>query len=223
MNLMTAGRGIAHSERTPDIERSSGQSHARPAKLDRAARRRTRRSRPRSSTSRPRRCRSSRTPALCARDHRRLGVRQDLAGGDGIAMVLCRGRCRSRAPRCRSIPTTRSARSISSDGEIEIAGDHHSRPAPADLPPRRPHHRAGAVRLPDDVSRRRRAGRPAPHLVEFRLVQPRAHRAGQTGLENRPVCRCAERERVHSAAGMTTMMASVRSTPPPGGACLEAV
>ena len=37
MNLMTAGRGIAHSERTPDLQRRERAEDARPAKLDRAA------------------------------------------------------------------------------------------------------------------------------------------------------------------------------------------
>ena len=37
MNLMTAGRGIAHSERTPDAAAPRGPEDAGPAKLDRAA------------------------------------------------------------------------------------------------------------------------------------------------------------------------------------------
>ena len=37
MNLMTAGRGIAHSERTPDLQRNERPENAGPAELDRAA------------------------------------------------------------------------------------------------------------------------------------------------------------------------------------------
>ncbi len=46
-------------------------------------------------------------------------------------------------------------------------------------------------------------GRPAPHLVEFRLVEQGAHRAGQGRLEGRAFRPCAQRPRIHSAAGVT--------------------
>ena len=80
------------------------------------------------------------------------------------------------------------------DGEVEIAGERYEGPR---LLIFRPGDRitvkavtAGA----DDVPRRRRAGRAAPHLVEFRLLQQGADRAGQTGLENRPLCRMFPQE-----------------------------
>ena len=45
-------------------------------------------------------------------------------------------------------------------------------------------------------------GRPAPHLVEFRVIAERAHRASQGRLEGRALQQGAgRRDRVHSAAG----------------------
>ena len=62
LNLMTAGRGIVHSERTaPEVK-----SHPTACSVSRPGRRcrsRTRRARPRSSTMRPMNCRSSRLMA----------------------------------------------------------------------------------------------------------------------------------------------------------------
>jgi hypothetical protein len=77
------------------------------------------------------------------------------------------------------------------DGEIEIAGERYEGPR---LLIFRPGDRITVKATQadaDDVSRRRRAGRPAPYLVEFRLLQQGADRAGQTGLENRPFCPCS--------------------------------
>ena len=103
MNLMTAGRGIAHSERTPDVQRRDGQKmlglqswialpagseeiapsfqHYAAADLPTVQRRRLYRAR-----------------------HRRQFVRRDIAGDDGVAVVLHRGdreRGRQRAARPR--------------------------------------------------------------------------------------------------------------------------
>ena len=111
MNLMTAGRGIAHSERTPDVQRRDGQKMlglqswiALPAGIggNRAV-----------------------VPALCrrrpaddrgARLHRArhrgqsFGVTSPV--DDGVALVLHRGDGARPAPACRSTPIMRSARSI---------------------------------------------------------------------------------------------------------------
>ena len=79
------------------------------------------------------------------------------------------------------------------DGEVEIAGERYEGPR---LLIFRPGDRITVKRDQadaDDVSRRRRAGRAAPYLVEFRLLQQGADRAGQTGLENRPFCRMFRR------------------------------
>ena len=113
MNLMTAGRGIAHSERTPDVQRASGQKMlglqswiALPAGSEEIAP-----SFQHYGAGRP-------ADGLRARLHREgdrgLGLRRHLAGYDGLALVLHRGHGgRGRAP-CRSTPITRSAPSTSS-------------------------------------------------------------------------------------------------------------
>jgi redox-sensitive bicupin YhaK (pirin superfamily) len=74
MNLMTAGRGIAHSERTPDVQRKAGQKMlglqswiALPEAKEEIA------------------------PRLHCPRHRGQRVRHHLAGVDGIALVLHRG------------------------------------------------------------------------------------------------------------------------------------
>ncbi len=154
MNLMTAGRGIAHSERTPDVQRAQRPEDAGPAELDRAA--------GRLGGNR------AVVPALRRRqpaDHARTAAspRASIAGtafGVNIAGVAwCRHwfyaevARRRPAPARRSIPTMRSARSIVVDGEVEIAGDTLRRPAPADLPARRPHHREGHAADAHDVPR----------------------------------------------------------------------
>src|SRR5258705_328497 len=78
-------------------------------------------------------------------------------------------------------------------------GIAHSEHTPAG----RPHHREGREADGDDVPGWRRAGGAAAYLVEFRLLQQGADRAGQTGLENRSFCRRSSGTRVHSAAGVS--------------------
>jgi redox-sensitive bicupin YhaK (pirin superfamily) len=85
------------------------------------------------------------------------------------------------------------------------------------------------IALRDDQGRDRRAfrhprrradGRPAPHLVEFRVIAERTHRAGQGRVGRRPFRQGAgRRNRVHSAAGeMTRMYArGIISVRPRGG------
>ena len=90
MNLMTAGRGIAHSERTPDVQRRDGQKMlglqswiALPAGSEEIA--------PSfqhyAAESLPDRERWR----LHRAHHRRQFVRREIAGHDGIAVVLYRG------------------------------------------------------------------------------------------------------------------------------------
>jgi len=90
MNLMTAGRGIAHSERTPDVQRKSGQRMlglqswiALPAgsEVDRAV------------LSALCSCRSAdgARPRFYRAYHRRQRVRREIAGRDDVAVVLYRG------------------------------------------------------------------------------------------------------------------------------------
>ena len=139
MNLMTAGRGIAHSERTPGRAAPRRPEDARPAKLDRAAGR-IRGNRAVVPALRRRRPADGGRARLHRAHHRRQFVRRDVAGDDGVAVVLHRGDRASRASACRSIPIMKSARSIVIDGEIEIAGERYRGAAAADLPARRSHH-----------------------------------------------------------------------------------
>ena len=103
MNLMTAGRGIAHSERTPDLQRQTGQKMlglqswiALPAGI--------RGNRAVVPALRGRRPAGGQRPRLHRARHRRQFVRRDVAGHDGVAVVLHRGdrgggRQRSARPR----------------------------------------------------------------------------------------------------------------------------
>ncbi len=90
MNLMTAGRGIAHSERTPDVQRRDGQKMLGLQ----------------SWIALPKNFRGNRAvvPALCRRQpadragkrlhrahHRGPVVRREIPGDDGVAVVLHRG------------------------------------------------------------------------------------------------------------------------------------
>ena len=125
MNLMTAGRGIAHSERTPDIQRRDGQSMygiqswiALPKDREEIA---------------PtfQHFEASRLPIVMTRldgtGHRRHGVRQDLAGRYDFGVVLRRGhaRCRRRRP----LDADHEERAIYLvEGEVEIAGDRFEGP-----------------------------------------------------------------------------------------------
>ena len=192
MNLMTAGRGIAHSERTPDVQRRDGQkmlglqswialpagseeiapsfqhfAAAEPADRDATA------ASPRASS-----------PAVRSARHRRSTMVSpwfyaEVTAQAGISVPLD--------------PDHEERAIYVVDGEIEIAGERYRGAAAADLPARRPHHGQGDKADADDVPRRRRAGRPAPHLVEFRLLEQGADRAGQGGLENRPFRPCSRR------------------------------
>ena len=97
----------------------------------------------------------------------------------------------------------RSARLYLVSGEVEIAGDRFAAGPAAGVPARRSRSPDGATRAHRVPARRRGHGRPASHLVEFRLLAQGAHRAGQGRLEARPLRhRAGRRERVHSAAGV---------------------
>ncbi len=90
MNLMTAGRGIAHSERTPDVQRRDGQKMlglqswiALPAGV--------RRDRAVVSALCGRGSAGCRGPRLHRARDRGQRVWREIAGRDGIAVVLYRG------------------------------------------------------------------------------------------------------------------------------------
>ncbi len=163
MNLMTAGRGIAHSERTPDVERAQGQSMlglqswiALPAGREEIA------------------------PSFQHFSAETLPTVQDtgfkarvIAGSafgaarrsTGCRSVYVEGRAGSRRRRAaRRRPRERAIYVV--DGEIEIAGERFEGPPAPDLPPRRPHHRARHAAGTDDSSADR-AGRPRPYWWNF--------------------------------------------------------
>ena len=76
-------------------------------------------------------------------------------------------------------------------GTVEIAGDRfESRPA-SRLPARRRNHDRSSSAEPPAFPGRRAHGRPAPHLVEFRLLLARADRAGEGGLGTEALRPCA--------------------------------
>ena len=98
MNLMTAGRGIAHSERTPDLQRKNGQKMlglqswiALPAGSEEIA--------PVVPALRGRRPAGRQGSRRHRAHHRRQFVRREIAGHDGVAVVLCRGDRRGRRQR----------------------------------------------------------------------------------------------------------------------------
>ena len=75
------------------------------------------------------------------------------------------------------------------DGEVEIANERYEGPRllifrPGDRITVKALKATRMMFLGGDC-----IGRPAPHLVEFRLLQQGADRAGQGGLENRPLRR----------------------------------
>ena len=157
---MTAGRGIAHSERTPDGMRRNGQQAARPAELDRAAGRargdRRRRFQHYAAESLP----IVDDDGVSGTHHRR----ERLFGAHSPVRTWCRRwfyaevTAGARAPACRSI------------ADHEERAIYHRRrrdrdrrtnaiegPRAPDLPARRPHHRPRKRRRPTshDVSGRR--------------------------------------------------------------------
>ena len=189
MNLMTAGRGIAHSERTPDVQRRDGQQMlglqswiALPAGSEEIA--------PSfqhyAAESLPTVTDGGFTARIIAGDG--FGVKSP------VTMVSPWFYTEVTAIAGTSVPldADHEERAIYVvEGEVEIAGERYEFAAAFDFPARRPHHGEGGETDADDVPRRRRAGGPAPHLVEFRLLQQGADRTGQTGLENRPFCPCS--------------------------------
>ena len=90
MNLMTAGRGIAHSERTPDVQRRDGQKMlglqswiALPAGSEEIA--------PSFQHYAADDLPTVSGQRLYRAHHRRQRVRREIAGRDGVAVVLHRG------------------------------------------------------------------------------------------------------------------------------------
>ncbi len=165
MNLMTAGRGIAHSERTPDLQRQNGQKMlglqswiALPAGSEEIA--------PSFQHYAAADLPTVQERGFSARVIAGSSFWRRVAGGDGVAMVLHRsdrGTGRQRATRSRS----RGARDLPGRRRGRDRGRPLRGAAPPDLPAGRPHHGEDPQAGADDVPRRRCAGRPAPYLVEF--------------------------------------------------------
>ena len=146
MNLMTAGRGISHSERTPASMRAEGggmfgiqswialpQDHEEMAPLfehfDAAV------------------LPTFEDRGVRARVDRRLRLRTEIAGWHGLGMVLCRSAARNRRQRAaRRRP--RGARDLCNRGRSRYRRRQIRGAAASGFPSRRPHHRDG------DASRR---------------------------------------------------------------------
>ena len=201
MNLMTAGRGIAHSERTPDVQRRDGQKMlglqswiALPAGSEEIA------------------PSFQHYAAEALPTVKESGFTARIIAGSGfgvkspVSMVSPWFYTEVTAQAGTSVPLDpdHEERAIYLvDGEVEIAGERYEGPR---LLIFRPGDRITVKAVKpdaDDVSGRRRAGGAAAYLVEFRLLQQGADRAGQTGLENRSFCRRSAGTRVHSAAGVS--------------------
>ena len=152
MNLMTAGRGIAHSERTPEPVRATGATMlglqswiALPLGHEETA------------------------PSFQHFDAGNLpvvedgGVRARIIAGSAFGAMAPVGmlsdwfyvEVRLEAGATAPLDADHEERAIYVvDGEIEIAGDHFEGPRLLDLPARRPDHRQSGVACADDVSRR---------------------------------------------------------------------
>ena len=201
INWMTAGRGIAHSERTGARDATGGLAAPRRAALGGAA--------AGARGSRARRSTIIRRDA--SRDRRR---RRDASACSPATPTGPRRPCerfrRSSMPRrgcpraasCRCRPDRKSARPSSSRATSRAAATRVEAPRmivfDAGIEPRVVTPSTDARR---DAARRRSARRRAPPLVELRVEQHGADRAGEAGLGGRPVRADPRRDRVHSAAG----------------------
>ena len=211
VNWMTAGRGIVHSERTgPEKRAAGGPIHglqmwvALPAakeEMDAGF------------------AHHDIEEFPMVRDEGKLRARRGR-----LALRRTSRRCRRSTKPCSPTRCCAPARALPLDadheeralyvvdGTIDIAGDKFE---PGRLLVFKPGDRITITAVDRRAFRhlRRRAdGRPAPHLVEFRLVAQRAHRAGQGRMEGRPFRQGAgRRDRVHSAAGEVTRSASSRA------------
>ena len=127
MNLMTAGRGIAHSERTPDVERRTGQGMYGIQSwiaLPQADEETTPSFQHFDAASLP----VVEDRGVWARIIAGIGVRPHLAGRPALATGSTPRCCSSPAPRRRSIADVEERAIYVVDGEVEIAGDRFTGP-----------------------------------------------------------------------------------------------
>jgi redox-sensitive bicupin YhaK (pirin superfamily) len=185
VNLMTAGRGIVHSERSPAGAARRRAGAFRHPDLARAAERQ-----------------GGDRPGLRACAAGPLPVIEGGARGRGCHGHACGARPRrspatarpstptsrwSRAAACRSIPEADERALYVAEGEATLDGLPLEPQRPLRAAPR---HRAtlrSSARRPCHALRRRAARRAAPRLVELRLLAPRPHQPGQGGLARRPL------------------------------------
>ena len=175
VNWMTAGRGIVHSERTPEGPARPHLPQPRPAALGRRCPRPTRSRRRRSSTRRPRASRGSASSGATVR------VVVGAAFGATSPIATARRRWRwcsnstsaaARRSSCRRSPPERALyarRPPVRDRRREDRRVHDGRRARG-----RDADARGAARRPGRAGRRR-AARPPLHLLELRLQPARAH------------------------------------------------
>ena len=200
MNLMTAGRGIAHSERSPASARTGSEGMfgiqswiALPQSYEEMA------------------------PLFEHFDAASLpsvsdgGVRARVIAGSAFGQKSPVGMVSEwfyaevllDAGASAPLDPDHEERAIYvAEGEVDIAGDKFAAPQLLVFRPGDRITRDGDAAGAADVPRRRRARGPALHLVEFRLLAPGAHRAGEGGVENRTLrADTGRRHRVHPAAG----------------------
>ena len=182
VNLMTAGRGIVHSERDGAARRKPGaarlfgiQAWAALPKIARGGG---------AGVRPPRRRRAA--------AHRRRGQARAPRHGQRLRRSARRSTSRIASFYAEAVLAPGAVLPLDPDyderaiyvasGEIDIAGDTFAAGPAAGLQARRPHLDPGHRAVAPHAARRRADGRPAAHLVELRLVLEGAHRAGQGGL-----------------------------------------
>jgi hypothetical protein len=204
MNLMTAGSGIAHSERTPPDARVSGigtfgiQSWvALPATQEETA------------------PSFQHFPAADLRIVEDRGIWARVIAGSAFGQTSpvntlsdwLYAEVRLGAGASAPFDPDQEERAIYLvDGEIQIASETFEGPRLLIFRPGVAHHGDRDARRQADVPGWRRTGRAALHLVEFRLLASRSHRGGEGRLEIRPVQGGARRDRVHPAAGRVVQL-----------------
>ena len=202
VNWMTAGRGIAHSERTEAEMRRTRLHHARRPDLGGAAARATRRRRRPSSMSR--------RPTLPAWSDGGASLRLIVGtyGGRTRADHALLADLLRRAPRCRRrqdrglAASTPSAASMSSRARSTI-GDRQL--GVGDLAVLRPAQPVDVLAGAGGAKLMLLGGAPmdGPRHIWWNFVSSSqgAHRAGQGRLERRPLRQGAGRSGIHPAAG----------------------
>lgn len=199
VNWMTAGRGIAHSERTPGPERA--REHAMHGMQTWIAL-----------------PRSAEETAPAFHHHAATSLPQQRRNGVWLRVIAGRAYGEESPVQVFS-GTLNVALDLDADAEIDLDTGHAERALyilegeaqldGADVPARHlivpsagTRGRLRAKTPQGDAARRRAAGWPAPPVVELRLQLTRAHRTGQGRLAGRPLRHHPRRRSgIHSATG----------------------